>query len=491
MVREELVMQRETKNKHRASARLVILVALVGAGVGCTSIVPSDEEFISSLSTQCQTVIGEEDPANAFTFGAILPLTEADGSPNLRGSQRKLAMSLALSELNQLEGVMTKKFRVRICDTQGGWVSGEAEKAKALARFLIESDENIQAIISGASSDTTAIQTITKPEGILLLSISATAISLTHEEGEQLTWRMVASDWFQGTALGEVTRSCQQEVGAEEDAGIAVLGMTNVYGSSMWQVLQSLPQSSGGSFVYYPVETDHSNLERMLERIDDAGHSVMIVVGSTEMAAAVFDYYNASSATERPTVFLTDSNRNPEFLSRVDSAISLERVYGTLPGVEEATRTYATFELTFNGLEGVDPAQGSFTAHSYDAIYSLALAHAHALGATGEVRGRDLAPGLLALNGDTSEISSFATDFTQIRSALLDGRTVNVEGASGPLDFDQFGALSSDVELWTVEDDGANGRRFDTVGWIDVTRNGRKDFSSEAPAEVRGVCGAQ
>jgi branched-chain amino acid transport system substrate-binding protein len=482
-------MQSETNKSSPVFKRFVLVLGLVFLGQGCTSTLPSDNKFLSSLSAQCETVIGEQDPKNAFTFGAILPLTDASGSPNVRGEQRKLAMAHALDQINRLEGVNGRRFRVRICDTRGGWVLGATDKVKALATYLIESDEKIQAIISGASSDTTAIQTVTKPAGILLLSISATAISLTHEAGEQLTWRMVASDWFQGTALGEVTRSCHQAVASESGSEIAVLGVTNIYGNSMWQVIQSLPNSSTSQFRYYPVETDHNNLDSMLTQIDNNGHSVMIVVGSTDMAALVFDYYKTSSSGQRPVIFLTDSNRNQEFLQLTDSSVSLERVYGTIPGAAESTNTYKTFELTFNALEGVEPAQGSYTAHSYDAIYSLALAHAHALGAQGSsVKGRDLVQGLGALNGATDDVASFTTDFTQIRSTLLDGGVVNVEGASGPLAFDQFGDLPSQVELWTIAEDMDSKRRFDSLGWIGVTKNGPKDFSINNPSVFSDIC---
>ena len=52
-----------------------------------------------------------------------------------------------------------------------------------------------------------------------------------------------------------------------------------------------------------------------------------------------------------------------------------------------------------NALEGVDPEQASFTPHSYDAVYSLALAHAHALGGNATITGPLLAKGLRALHG--------------------------------------------------------------------------------------------
>ena len=454
--------------------------------------VPSEEAFLESLGEQCQTVIGDTDSDDAFTLGAILPLTESDGSPDVRGEQRKLAMAHALSQINLLEGVKSRKFRVRICDTQSGWGSGDSDKAKAFAAYLIGSDEGIGAIISGASSDTTAIQTITKPAGILLLSISATAISLTHEDGEQLTWRMVSSDWFQGTVLGEATRSCHQRITPDESPGIGVLGIMNVYGSSMWQVLQSLSGLTPGQLLYYPVEIDKSNLDSMIAEMAGKGHSVVIVVGTTSMAAEVFQYYATSVLSERPVIFLTDSNRNPEFLDLVEQSISLDRVYGTIPGAAEETNTYATFESTFNALEGVEPAQGSFTAHSYDAIYCLALAHAYALGSDdGEINGPALVRGLRALNGDTDEISSFSTHFTQIRSTLLDGGLVNVEGASGPLAFDEFGDLPSQVELWNINDESGAGRRFETIGWIDIGGNEESGFLIENPSIFGELCGGE
>jgi branched-chain amino acid transport system substrate-binding protein len=100
-----------------------------------------------------------------------------------------------------------------------------------------------------------------------------------------------------------------------------------------------------------------------------------------------------------------------------------------------------------------DPSNYAFTSHAYDAMYLMALGAAYAHGTAGTLSGAKMAEGLTkvstGVSGTNTQLTS--TNFTFLAAELAAGRSVNVEGASGKLDFDSKGEAPSPMELWQVE----------------------------------------
>ena len=135
---------------------------------------------------------------------------------------------------------------------------------------------------------------------------------------------------------------------------------------------------------------------------------------------------------------------------------------GTAPGVG-LSATFGTFASRYEQTYDRDASAQSFLAHSYDAIYALALATAWASGQEGELNGTTLAQGLAQLSSPDAEITAVeAVNFSALQKALLAGEAVNLDGASGPLDFDPAtGDVTGVIELWRVD-----GGSFSTVAVV-------------------------
>ena len=86
-------------------------------------------------------------------------------------------------------------------------------------------------------------------------------------------------------------------------------------------------------------------------------------------------------------------------------------------------------------------------------MYLVMLAAAWATGNGGALTGARMADGMNHLaSGALSPL--VPSNFSQAVSALQGGTSINVEGASGKLDFDaDAGAPPSPYELWKVEPD--------------------------------------
>lgn len=453
-------------------------IALVTAIISCAceSVVPPDRQFASETnpaSLRCTTALEPAAEGEHLTLGAVLPMTGPSDKLDDRALHRSRAMVLALEEANQRGGVDDRLFRLRICDTGGGWATAGEEAARTLATWLVEG-EGVQALLSGGRGDTLAIQTVSRPRGALLMSVSATAMEITDLVDESLVWRVALSDLHQGVVLGWLAESVLQKAGGTK---VAVMAISNPYGDGLNKVISGrLPK---GAHQAYVLEPDGSNLVAELKRANADDPAVLIVITSAEMSANILNAMASHGNLAAAQVLLSDSAHNPDLLGAVTNPKQLTKVRGTLPG-GPAGPAYQTFASRYISKFGVDPAQQSYTAHSYDAAYCLALAHAWALrpDGSGKADGKALSEGLQQLASAATPATLGPTGFSALRKALSSGTAVNVEGASGPLDFDvESGEAPSPVQIWTVSSDGA----FAPEKWVRVANVGGEDVVQELP----------
>jgi len=162
--------------------------------------------------------------------------------------------------------------------------------------------------------------------------------------------------------------------------------------------------------------------------------------------------------------FFSDAAKDPALLAGLTDPTQVEGALGSTPA-QGAGPAYQSFASRFQTAYGTDPTSYSFTGHSYDAMYLLALGSAAAVGPapySGEVTGATIADGLTRLSSGTL-YQLVPSDFTAASSALEGGATINVDGASGHLDFDPAtGEAPSPIELWRV-----SGTGFQTVGTVE------------------------
>ena len=79
--------------------------------------------------------------------------------------------------------------------------------------------------------------------------------------------------------------------------------------------------------------------------------------------------------------FFTDSAKDPAIISG-SPAGELESSYGTTPA-QTSGPAYAAFQSDFQAHYGIDPSSYAFIAHTYDAVYVVALGCAFAVGSAG------------------------------------------------------------------------------------------------------------
>jgi len=259
---------------------------------------------------------------------------------------------------------------------------------------------------------------------------------------------------------------------------VAVMAVNNAYGEGLSKVITD--QLPAKIYTQYALKSDGSNLDAELKRANGDDPDVLILAAPASLAGTAVAKLAGHSNLAAAQLYLSDSTHNPDFLQKAGGTAKLASVQGTLPGAP-VSKVFKTFQGNYISSFTDDPAQQSFTAHSYDAAYCLALAHAWAMGSAGDgkVNGKALAGGLRQLSNVKAQDFQLApTNFIPMRSLLMKGDPVDIEGASGLLDFDpDKGEAPSPVGIWEIDDKGA----FKAVKWVEVQGSGADSQVVELP----------
>lgn len=151
--------------------------------------------------------------------------------------------------------------------------------------------------------------------------------------------------------------------------------------------------------------------------------------------------------------FLTDAGANSTFTAGVTDEAVLARVRGTRP-VQEVTPEFETFVARYAIRFGTtDVRELSFTSNAFDAAWLGLYGMAWALENEPDFSATSIAMGLRKVTGGgvtvaTTTPSSWAT----VQREFAAGQPIEVDGASGSLDFDlSIEELSGNFEVWVVE----------------------------------------
>lgn len=415
--------------------------------VACDSVVPPDLDFAAS---RCQTVY-DDGVAGMPTFelGAILEITTPEGKIEENGTYVTRAMRLAIQDLNDHRDIAGKRFRLRLCDTRADWSTGGGQVTRDLATWLVEKGK-VQAILTDASSDTQTVQAVTVPKGVLVMAISATSQELTNVQDQGLVWRVAPSDIYQGAVLAQMVSST-----VAESAKVVVLATRSPYGDGL---VDSMGDILGERLIEHTFDSDGKGLAAAVQATALDGTpaaplgAIVIVAGSAHGAKITNARAKFPSLANVPLIF-SDGACDGTLANQVlDPGVSLAGARCAVPG-QPATDVYKQFKGHYQQKFAVtDLDQRGYVAHAFDAVYCVALAHAWAVGADGKgkVDGAALAEGLRHLSKDEAQPLE-SGNILKIVSSLRKGKDVDIEGASGLLDFNpETGEAPSAYATWTL-----------------------------------------
>jgi ABC-type branched-subunit amino acid transport system substrate-binding protein len=453
------------------SRHLALALLLTGCSLGtvrevdCTSHAECRDAF--GFGSTC----GEEGFCEESAFPARCPLTEpADLAFPLDSDQyhvmgtvfdhtldthvgRYRSAALAASQANSNGGLDGREFAMIHCTNEEGTGYDDLLKADAsVATASWLADEVGVPVIIGpaASSDVEATYNgVSEAYGTLLISPSATSPSLTPldgltstDEDPGLLWRTAPPDDTQALAISDdmVFRYIEN---------VAVIYQTGAYGEGLEEVFTS---TFPGDSAQFPFDSALGPADAVAEVVNDGSFDEVLFVSSESEDVVKFLLAADQVGFGTLSIFLTDSARNTDVLTGAASASELfPRIRGTAPATP-AGAVYDSFAASYAAANGgEDVTILSYTAQSFDAAWLAIDATAWAIHKEDTLSGLTMARGLRKVS-DGPPIDIRPTAWNEVKARFAAGESVDVYGASGPLDYDPTtGETQATIEVWVID----------------------------------------
>lgn len=386
---------------------------------------------------------------DAFVIGAI-----ADETLETHQA-RQNAVQLAFSEARDQGGIEDRPVGVIFCTNQVDPTLDSLDQrgaTEAVTRHLIE-ELGVSAIVGPPSSDATAAAfAIASPANTLIISPSATSPALTGlepdatDEAPGLLWRTVPPDSLQGRVIAG-------DLDMRGVSRVALIVQDSNYGNGLATVIE---EHYSGQVQRFPFGTASGRNAAATDAGSGTDEEVVFISSQTSDASAFLLFAESFAGYADKDVFLTDAAHNLDLLTEAASASALfPRVRGSAPA-PLAGVTYDAFLASYRAEFGAEAQSFSFSANAYDAAWLTLLGATWALLQEDDLGGRSLARGLRHLSGGVPvTLGADALSLTRDRFRL--GEAIDIEGASGALDYDSvLEETTAPVEVWTISTDASS-----------------------------------
>ena len=347
-------------------------------------------------------------------LGGVLPLTGALAflsPPEIAGAE------LAVADINAAGGVLGKPVEWSVEDSSDG---DHPEIAPASATKLLS--EGVDAIVGAAASGVTRliIDQVTKNKTVQI-SMSNTAPDLTDWKDGGYYFRTAPSDLLQGAIVGN-------QIVADGNENVAIIYQQTAYGEGLEAKAKAVIEAAGAKVVSsLPFPEAETNFDTIVDQTIAAGADSVLVISYDEIKKIVPALQKKNFDGSK--IYFVDGNL-ANFSDQSWKGY-IEGAKGTLPGGE----TDADFKKRASDLyktnHGEELKEFAYLAETYDAVVLLALA--------AEQAGNDSGEAIAANMQSVSTGGEKVTDFAAGLAAIKDGKDIDYDGFSGPIEFDDNG----------------------------------------------------
>ncbi|MBD3764603.1 MAG: ABC transporter substrate-binding protein [Rhodobacterales bacterium] len=249
----------------------------------------------------------------------------------------------------------------------------DAAAATAAAERLVTSDK-VAAIMGADCSGVTGavLQNVARPNGVGMISPSATSPALSTAEDDGLFFRTAPSDARQGVVMTNVIM----------DRGFKTVALTytnNDYGKGLADSFQAAFEAAGGKVtISVPHEDGKADYSAEVASLASAGGEVLVVAGYTDQGGKGIIQASLDSGAFDSFV-LPDGMVGQQIAT--DLGASLNTSFGQYPGTDSKGAEVFQGLATAAGFDGTS----AFAPESYDAAALIMMAMA----AAGSTASRD------------------------------------------------------------------------------------------------------
>jgi hypothetical protein len=440
-----------------------------------------DLSCVSLTSDNCPTVYGNYEEDSTIFFGTVFPLS---GTNATTGKALQNSVELGARELDILNGLppvtgATERRYIALvqCDD-----ASNNDKAVAAATHLV-ADLHVPVLIgTNATGVTLKMATeVTIKNGVFMISPTATGRDLTTLDDQGLFWRTSPSSDLQIEALAQLMPYVEADLRAslalptEAKISVAAAVKSDGFGTGLAKGLvesdlftfNGLPGTSEANRPYF-LSSEYGNPDSTASTPDYDGTAaqllaarphVIFMFGTNEVINELLPRLEdnwPTAAPYRPLYLFANSGYKADLWQAIAQRDPLgvglrRRVLGVTYGSTD--RNYDVFRISYNSTfkDGSSPDVLS-TSNAYDTFYLMAYAAyaAYAAGAP-TLTGRSVADAMGRLvTGMPANVGP--GDSNQVLSLLKAQQSVDLVGASGPLNFDlSTGEAPSDIQIWCVK----------------------------------------
>ncbi|AXY41800.1 ABC transporter substrate-binding protein [Halomonas sp. JS92-SW72] len=351
---------------------------------------------------------------------------------------------LAVQQVNEQGGILGGQTLVMpSADT----TCADASAASNAADRMVNT-ENVTAIVGALCTGATiaAANNAAIPGGVVMVSPASTAPAVSELDDNDLVFRTVPSDAFQGEMLAKLVL----------DKGIdyvAVTYVNNDYGRGLSDAFTEAFVAGGGEVAENLAHEDgRADYRSELGSLSATGADTLVVLAYADSSGQTVlrQAYEAGTFTQ----YVGADGMVGDSLVEAVGADVLEGMIATRPGSPDLPGTEIFNEAA--EAAGIDPS-AVFAAQAYDAAFLVALAieqngSAEREGLSAALRSVSSAPGEIILPGEWEKAVEL----------IAAGTEINYEGASGSHEFDEDGDVPGVVVEMVVEDG-----RFVSKGFVE------------------------
>jgi branched-chain amino acid transport system substrate-binding protein len=320
------------------------------------------------------------------------------------------AAEMAIAEVNAGGGILDGTTLVAV---RGDSTCGDAAAGTAAAERLVTSD-GVKGIIGGDCSGVTGavLQNIARPNGMVMISPSATSPALTTAEDDGLFFRTAPSD----AREGEIAADIMLERGIKS---AALTYTNNDYGKGLAEAIAASFTAKGGTITISAAHEDgKADYAAEVGALAAAGGDILIVAGYLDQGGAGIIQASLDSGAFS-TFQLPGGMIGTSMDDRFGAA--LNGSFGQIAGSDSAGMATLAEMATAAGFDGASP----YTPESYDAAALFALAM-QAAGSTDPAVYKDFV--MTVANGPGEKI--YPGELAKGIALLKEGKPVDYEGAT-------------------------------------------------------------
>lgn len=446
-----------------------------------------DNICLELLSAECQQLQYPEDDfdRNSVVFlGSIMP---TGGAFEDLVQPLENAVQLAIEDFNDNTSLQG--------DRQVAWVACDSttgtDAATAAATHLT-TNVGVPAIVGPVFSESVlaVAQDVTIDNEVFLLTPTATATSITELDDNDLVWRTISPDTYQ--ANGIIDRMLERRAEAAETnlARLLVLAKDDAYGTGLLGAIQTpLEDGLPGVEIHFATYENPAIFDNQEDLLASYGATIagafatlpadyveredhftdIIFIGTSETQALLYAYFSAWALTQPPLPMFHFSHGSIAELERIIDEI------GPTPGTEPLEPLKPLIAANIEGFSPIVFDEMNFDAfniryrirfNNEDALTTAALSYDAAMATLfamstipgdEDVSGPGIAtafPRLMDPDGTFISFSGATLAFIEdARNALaVDGGSVDLQGVSGALTWDDAGDLRTGLFGWHVID---------------------------------------